>query len=231
LAVAASSAHAQITAYSGEDVGASPPGPYPNSNAAAATFDAAATLFGPETIITFEPPTPLGAFSSLSFAPGVTLTGSNISAGEQTIINTPLGTPVSVFGFNTTPGGSQWLSLFGGSATFNFATPVNYFGAYLTGVQLGGEAFQFTDSGGSESVAIPNPGSGAEFVGFTDTNSFSSVTINVGGDIVGVDDVRVEGPAISSSTTPEPSSLAMFAISVLTGGGFLRRRLRSHRTA
>ena len=104
-------------------------------------------------------------------APGVTITGLNNNGGEQTINNAPSGgPPTSVYGYNTTPGGSQYLGLYGGNATFAFATPIQAFGAYFTGVQLGGETITFSD-GLSETVPIPNFGSGCEFVGFTDAGA------------------------------------------------------------
>ena len=39
-------------------------------------------------------------------------------------------------GFNTTPGGSNFLTFPEGFATFTFAAPTNSFGFFLTGVQL-----------------------------------------------------------------------------------------------
>src|SRR5664279_913967 len=67
----AGTSFAGITTYSGFDNGASAR-PLANSDAAAAAFDAAT---GNLPIITFES-APLGSFSSLVVAPGVTLTGA-----------------------------------------------------------------------------------------------------------------------------------------------------------
>ena len=95
-------------------------------------------------------------------------------------------------GCNTTPGGSNFLLLFGGTATFSFSGGTAAFGAYLSGVQNAGETITFSD-GTSQSVDIPNPGfdGGTTFVGFIDAGkSIASITINVNNDIVGVDDVR-----------------------------------------
>jgi hypothetical protein len=222
LTLLAITASAGPIVFSGTDPGANDTDPRPNSIAAAASFDAAVlALSQTDNIITFESAT-LGAFTSLTVAPGVTLTGSDVGDGPQTIVNAPTGSPDSLFGYNTTASGSRFASFFGGTMTFTFATPVDAWGAYFTGVQLGGETITFND-GSSQTVGIPNVGSGAEFVGFTDAGqSISSITINVGGDIVGMDDVRYSGPG-SGSSVPEPATFGLFGIA-LAGIGILRRR-------
>ena len=108
---------AQLIIFTGADPGANSTDPRPLSDAAAAAFDAA---LGSPSIITFES-SPVGTFASLSPAPGVTVTGSDVSGGNQEIRNTPVSTPDRLFGYNTTSGGANFLSLFGGSATFTFA--------------------------------------------------------------------------------------------------------------
>jgi hypothetical protein len=211
--VTVGAANAAIIIYSGIDVGANSGDPRPLSDAAAALFDAA----GNETIITFEA-APLGSFTNLVVAPGVTINGSDFFANPQTIRNTPVGTPDRLFGYNTTLGGTQFVSLFGGTLTFTFATPIEDFGVYLSGVQLAGETITFND-GAPQVIPIPNPGSGVQFLGFTDFgNQISSITINVINDIVGVDDVR-----FSVAQVPEPATLALVGIAV-AGLGFCRRR-------
>src|SRR5207253_167038 len=96
----------------------------PNSIAAAASFEAAVAA-GTEHTITFES-SPLGLFSSLAPASGVSLTGTNVNGYDQSIVNTtsninitPPCTNASC-GYNTTSGGSNFLLLFGGTATFSF---------------------------------------------------------------------------------------------------------------
>jgi hypothetical protein len=211
--------------FSGSDPGAGPTDPRPNSNAAAAAYDAAA----PGSIITFES-TALGAFTNLTIATGVTMNGSDASGDPQTVVNAPVGTPADVYGYNTTAGGSKFVSLLGGSLTFSFATPIDAFGAYLSGVQLAGETITFSD-GSSESIGIPNPGigGGVDFLGFTDFGkSISSVEINVqtssGGDIVGVDDVRYQ---TASTSTPEPGSVALLATIFVAIAVCLRMRRKT----
>jgi hypothetical protein len=199
-----SAANAVPIIFSGADPNANSTDPRPNSNAAAAAFDAAALALGTNSIITFES-APVGPFSSLVIAPGVTLTGTNGGGGNQEIRNSPFSTPDRLFGYNTTAGGSQFASIFGGTLTFTFSTPIDTFGAYLSGVQANGEIITFSD-GSTQTIPIPNPGAtgGVEFFGFTDAGfQISSITINANtdsnqGDIIGVDDVRFGRPAGSS---------------------------------
>jgi len=229
LALVTPPAHAALILYTGADDGAGSLATAPNSTAAAAAFDAAVAHLGTENTITFES-SPLGAFSSLAVAPGVTVTGTNVNGNPQTIVNTISNINItppctnSTCGYNTTPGGSQFLLMFGGTATFSFSVGTEAFGVYLSGVQNGGETITFSD-GTTQSIDIPNPGfdGGTAFVGFTDADkSIASITINVNNDIVGVDDVRYVDPV------PEPASLGILG-GALAGLGLTRRR--KHRPA
>ena len=200
----ATSANAGITTYSGFDIGANAPGV--NSNTAAAQFDAAAPG---DSIITFES-APLGSFTSLIAAPGVTLTGIDYYGNLQTIRNTT-DCGNALCGGNTTLGGSQFLYVYGGTATFTFASPVTSFGAYISGNQVQGINLSF-DDGSSQQVLLPYDydNGGFSFVGFTDTSAFSSVTVDAAfphGDFISVDDVRYG----AFSRVPEPSSLLLLA--------------------
>jgi hypothetical protein len=157
VALVTSTANAAPILFIGSDNGANSSDPRPNSNAAAASFDAAAAVLGSVQIATFES-SPLGGFTSLSIAPGVSLTGANINGANQNIVNTPVGTP-GLFGYNTTSGGANFASAFGGSLTVSFATPTDAFGGYLSGLQLAGETITFND-GSPQTVNIPTLGSG-----------------------------------------------------------------------
>ena len=214
------SANAGIITFSGLDPGAGASDPRPNSNVAAASFDASNPGL---SIITFES-APVGAFTNLTVAPGVVVNGSDIGGDPQTIINTPI-CDGAACGFNTTAGGSQWLSLYAGSVTFTFASPIHAFGAYLSGLQEDGSSVTFND-GAPQSVGIPNPGGtvgGVGFVGFSDTSAFSSVTININLDVVGVDDVRT-GTAGTAGAVPEPATFGLLG-AALAGLALVRRRL------
>ena len=228
LGLVTAPAQASLTLFTGADDGAGSLATAPNSTAAAASFDAAVAALGTEQIITFEN-SPVGTFSSLILGTGITLTGANVNNNPQSIVNTTsdinLAPPCTnpVCGYNTTPGGSQFLLLFGGTATFSFTGSTDAFGAYLTGVQNGGEIITFSD-GTSQSVDIPNPGfdGGITFVGFTDAdNAIASITINVNNDIIGMDDVRYVTDPVS-----EPASLALLGAALL-GLGLADRRKRA----
>jgi hypothetical protein len=184
LALGAASAQAALITFTGTDDGAGSLSAAPNSVAAAASFDAAIAALGTRNTLTFES-SPLGTFSSLALASGVGLTGSNVNGNNQSIVNTTSNINItppctnSSCGHNTTSGGAQFLLLFGGTATFSFGAGTDAFGAYLTGVQNGGETITFSD-GTSQTVAIPTPGfrGGTAFVGFMDTGkSIASITL------------------------------------------------------
>src|SRR5713101_4482128 len=138
LALGAAPAHAALITFTGTDDGAGSLATAPNSVAAAASFDATVAALGTKNTLTFES-SPLGTFSSLTLASGISLTGTNINGNNQSIVNTtsninitPPCTNASC-GYNTTAGGSNFLLVFGGTATFSFSAGTDAFGAYLTG--------------------------------------------------------------------------------------------------
>ncbi|MBS0262550.1 MAG: hypothetical protein JSS02_11415 [Planctomycetes bacterium] len=220
LVLQASASQAGVVTYSASDAGAGPSSPRPNSNAMASTFDTAAGALGTVHVITFES-APVGAFSSLTPATGVTMTGADGSGGNQTIRDTPagLGTsgdPYSIHGYNTTSGGSHFVYVHGGTLTFAFVGGVQAFGAYISGIQFSGETITF-DDGSSQSVAIPALGTadgGIAFVGFTDAGkSITSITINAtgvpgGSDFISIDDVRY----VSSTVVPEAAPWMIWSL-------------------
>src|SRR5271157_5173971 len=85
FALVTTQAHAGLTLFTGSDDGSGSLATAPNSVAAAASFDAAAAALGTENTITFES-SPLGLFSSLALASGVTLTGANVNSNDQSML-------------------------------------------------------------------------------------------------------------------------------------------------
>jgi hypothetical protein len=227
------------TIFVGQDNVATTTSAHPTSAAAAASFATAAAGIGTVSTINFES-APLGAFSSLLVSPGVTITGSDVNSSNQTIRDTsnfPSGPTLD--GYNTTSGGANFLEMQGGTVTFTFANPTQFFGAYFSGIQSAvffADTITFSD-GTSESISIPGVGTSGsigalDFVGFTDAGkSITSITINAGipgdpgagFDDIGVDDVSYESAA-STPTVPEPDSIALMLTGCLGLAAGIRRR-------
>jgi len=217
---AATVAFGSITTYTGSDDGASTSGPWPMSSAAQTAFLAAA---GSTTLVDFENVavgfyTPVVPNSSVS----IDLSAPDFGNGFSGISNTTFG---NLYGFNITAGGSQWLGVAEGSATFNFASPMKNFGLWLTGVQtVFTSTFTLTfNDGTSQTLNLPiNVNGGTTYYGFTDTASFSSITItNLSNDAWGIDDVSY---GTGGPTVPEPSSLMLLGSGVVGLAGLLRRK-------
>lgn len=236
LSLTTVSAFAGIVTFTGADLGVLPGSPSgPNSTLAATAFDTAAALIGNVSLITFES-APVGAFTSLTVAPGVTISGSDHLGDNQAISNTFDASFPSLDGYNTTPGGSNFAEMLGGSLVFTFATPVQFFGAYLSGVQdFLQDTYTFSD-GTSQTINVPETGTSGSvgelvFVGFTDVGkSISSVTVNAGTnawDAIGVDDVRYQS---APNAVPEPASMAPLLTGFFFGLALWLQRLRAART-
>lgn len=202
----AGSANAALVTYTGADNSVSSLAQMTNSAAAAASFLAAVPS---ASVIDFESALPTG----------VSIVGGSITSSSGC---GPL------CGINTTSGGRNFLSLFGGQATFNFATAINSFGAYITGLQtdiIVGQTLTFSD-GSSQTVGVPNSiNGGGAFIGFTDFGkSITSITYNAsssyGGDIIAIDDVRFG----NGGGVPEPATWAMMILGFGAAGSMIRRR-------
>lgn len=229
------SAFASTITYTGQDIVSTTSSPTPNSNAAAASFAAAAAGLGTVSTINFES-APIGSFSSLAVASGVSLSGSDINGDNQTIRNTSNSPTIPTLdGFNTTSGGANFVEMQGGTVTFSFATPTQFFGAYFTGVQNFFSDYVTFSDGTTQVIDLPEAGTSGsvgavDFVGFTDAGKYiSSVTINAGNyqdgaDYIGVDDVSYQSAA-STAPTPEPDSIILMLTGGLGVAGAIRRRL------
>ena len=225
LALAASGVQAAPVVFGAGDAGTSVGSATPNSDAAAAAFDAAAGALGTIQLIDFES-APVGTFSSLSIAPGVTASGVGYTGAATHSISIG-GRCGSVCGFNTTDVGRLYLDIDANFLTLTFASPIQAFGAYITGIQAAGETVNFSD-GTSQTLELPNLGSGAEFFGFTDAGkTISSIVFdtrnpsNSLGDFIGLDDIRYVS---SGAVVPEPGTLALLG---LRFAGLAARRRKS----
>jgi hypothetical protein len=211
-----SQAQAQLATFTGADNGVSSLSQMTNSQAAESSFLAAAP--GLNTI-TFESPLPSG----------VSVSGGSITN------NSGCG---ALCGFNTTLGGQNFYLLNGGSGTFTFATPVDAFGFYVTGLQtnlVAQETVTFFD-GTSQTINTPAAiNGGGAFIGFTDIGkSITSVSFNATNDIVALDDVQFGNIGAAPGPTPGTGLLSFVAL-ILTGvvakrrefGWFLRLKRRA----
>ena len=214
--LAAMSAQASLTVYQGFDLGANSGDARPNADAAAAAFDGAA---GTTTLYDFEN-APVGQFSSLSISPGGTLTGTDINNSNQEVRNSTYGTPDNIWGYNTTAGGSQFGSFFGGWMKVTFSTAVTSFGAYLSGLQVFGNVTFELGDGSTQAVAVSNDGShgGVEFVGGISSLGIKSVHFDGSYDIAAIDDIRTGEPV------PEPATMAALGLGL---AAVARRRKRA----
>jgi hypothetical protein len=233
LACSAASASASVITFAGEDIMATTTSAHPTSSAAAGSFDAAAAAIGNVSVISFES-APLGSFASLTVAPGVTISGTSAGGTNQSILNASNSPTIPTLdGYNTTSGGSRFVEVEGGTLTFTFASPVQFFGAYFSGVQdFFTDVVTFSD-GTSQTIDLPEAGTspsvGAlDFIGFTDAGkAISSITLNAGNsfagyDFIGIDDVRFQSTV---SAAPEPSSVALLLLAGALAFSARRSRL------
>jgi hypothetical protein len=221
-----------MTTYSGADYGVGPGGLRPNSDAAAAAFAAAAGSLGPVSLVDFEN-LPLGYNQTFEAAPGIHIALTDLD-GADTDCGVVAGADVTK-GYNTTLGvgkGGQFLGVvpfFGIGTTevgFTFDSPIQAWGAYLTGVGTanGNLHVSFNDGSSQDLAVVGSPDGGVQFFGFILAgNAISSVQLLQNGvvgntrDMYGVDDIRVV-------SVPEPATLAVLA---LGGVGMLARRRRA----
>ena len=216
--------------YSGVNPGAVNHSSAAAANAAAAEYDAAAGLLGDVNVEDLESQ-PTGPVNDLEIAPGVVMGGQDFFGDPQLLVDaSSFPTCGNACGFNTTAGGTNFLELYAGYATFTFAEAIQGFGAYFSGIEsprFGTVTMTaFYDDGSFLSWAIPSGPRGATFFGIIDADrSILSVRIDAVEDLIGIDDIRWFS-ATNGVEVPEPGSLALLGLG-LVGLGFTRRR-RAH---
>jgi hypothetical protein len=136
LGMAIAPAAAGITIYEGKSLGTMVGDPTPNADAAAQQFDRAAATPGNLHLIDFEGLSQ-GPFQSRLVAPRVTVAfGGNV----ETFYGIQPSWPGVAAGYNTTPGGKQYLAMdpFGGNPSasayidFAFSDPIVAFGKLMS---------------------------------------------------------------------------------------------------
>jgi hypothetical protein len=202
------SANATLVTYIAGDNGVSSLADMVNSTAEAAVFNAVTGLG-----ITYD-------FESATLPSNL-----NIAGGSGRTNNSGCG---PLCGINTTVAGSYFELAYATPVTFSFATPVDSFGFYVTGLQtnlVGPEIITFVNgSQVTQTINFPPAiNGGGAFVGFVDYGDLiSSVTFNPSNDIVAFDDLRF-GNSATNPSVPEPATLALLGIG-LAGIGFSRKR-------
>jgi hypothetical protein len=151
--------------------------------------------------------------------------------------NTTSGTDLQVNNFYSASSGSQSLAevnngFFSGSEniTFTFAKPLSAFAIDINTFSSATGDYTANASNGdvinSYFDAFPNISTG-EFIGFSDTNSFTSVTIEApNGDGYTLDTLQyVDAPVVSNpSVVPEPNTVALMMVGLLAMAVFTLRR-------
>lgn len=217
-----STTFAAPTIFLGTDNSAGIASPRPNSDAARANF---LTALGSGVLGTegFEAE-PIGNFNTRTTASGLTVTQVDYTTGTYSGISNQTGTAT---GYNTTPGGTQYLGMDPGSSSipsysqFDFPVSIDSFGLYVTGVGTvgGSNIFVEFNDGTLRNYTIPGATSGGiSFFGFVGADMpITSVRLydnNSVADFIGHDDL-VWG------AVPEPTSIAAIA-----AAGLLRLRRR-----
>lgn len=223
------SAHATIRLFCGLDAVTASSDPRPNSNAALAQFVVIAAAQNSMSVADFDGLAdrtlsgPVASNMSMA-STNVDALNGGIDSGDDVIL-----------GFNTTPSIGKHYRLWSdvdttpASVTFTFATPVNAFGAFFTGVgtSFGDTSIKWTTSLGTNTLGLGEfPTGSVQFCGFIDSELFTSVTIEIapeaGGaidDVLGVDDAFYA----NCNPVPEPGTMAALAVGALA---LIRKRSR-----
>lgn len=219
---------ATTVTFFGQDNGSTVGGPIPNSVAARNAFLIAAGAFGPLDTFSFENAA-LG-FHNVNLHGGagtIVLAAPNLGPGISGISNTTFG---NIYGYNINPNGTNWLGFPSGSAIFNFTSPTHSFGTFFTGLQtfFGTELTISLNDASNTVLQVPvSTSGGAEYFGFTNTESFTQLTITRPANQNGNDYYGLDAFTINIAPVPEPATWAMMFLG-FAGVGFVAYR-RSRR--
>jgi hypothetical protein len=225
--VAAESAQA-LNFYTGLDAGIGPGVSRPESDAAASSFDTAAASLGTLNTVSFEN-LAVTADAAVGIAPGVTANWFNQGGNTIVDVNIQTFSQSLSLGYNTTSGGRLFAQVAYNypdftqpvGVTFTFASPIQAWGAYFTGIGSGdGETvIEFSDGTLQKQPIVGDRAGGVAFLGFTDPGrQISAITVvqnpvnGAAGDIFGIDDMRYV-PAVPTPALI-PAALGM-AIALL----------------
>src|SRR5437762_1702574 len=155
------------------------------------------------TLIDFNSLPPYTSITNQYSGLGVTVTSTCFESEPGYGSYFTPGDPMHAANFDQSGGDCHGGSGLYPAVTFNFATPINYFG--LMGIS--NNNLFLTDANGSITVLAPASGGTAVFAGFVDLTgtSFVTITADINGAFV-MDDVTFKVTA-----TPEPASLALLA--------------------
>jgi hypothetical protein len=223
LLLAAIECPASIITYAGHDSGAGPASARPNSDAAQASFfsDLAAASVTAYTL-DFES-IPVQYSNSINLT---TMTLFQVGTSNDANAGVTNDTGDRIVGYNTTASGDTFLRIVPewnigtAGARLVFNSPVEYFGAYYSGLGTAAGSLTVEFTANSINYAFPVTGGssgGINYFGFTSFgNPFSEVTMVLRGvtggtrDIYAIDDITtgLQGTYVPS-TVPEPASLLL----------------------
>lgn len=221
---APASAGAAVVVYSGFDPAATGPSNKPNSDAARAEFLNAISNLPDVFTNDFEAGATGRVATSYELGGGATL-ASTSPAGHPLTIRTTPACGFNICGGNTTTGGSNFAYVMSGEVVFDFAAPIQAFGAFFNGGQFSNLKLTFND-GSVQQVAVPGQ-FGAAFVGFTDFDrDITQIRFSAPQDYVAIDDVTFAWNT-TSAAVPEPASWALMIGGLGLAGSALRARRRA----
>lgn len=189
---------------------------HPSSDTGASQFDAFAIQLGPMTTFGFESsPVSQDQFQTRVDIGQLASITSDYGFFTRNTPDTELASPY--YGYNTTEHGAKFLEIPGGPVTISFSSPINAFGAYISGIDQRWCSITYDQHGTEQTLAVPNPLGGCQFLGFAGEDlAISSLTISAWSpdgnyvDMFSLDDIRFV-------TVPEPDDLLSWGIVVMMG--------------